>query len=100
MERWLEEIADARGWDLPALRSRPEIPPGFELVFEAFCFLHPSRASGFSLGAIPLSEIRTYAEVFPLGMPTAEFVSVIRLVDAGWLKDQHHGSDPNTDRQD
>jgi hypothetical protein len=82
------------------LRERPELPPGWGLVFEAFCFLHLSRASGFSLGAIPLAEIREYAEIFPVGMPRDEFVRVVRLVDAGWLKDQNHGSDPNASGKD
>lgn len=58
-------------------------------MFEAFCFLHPSRPSGFGLGAIPLAEIVVFCDVFPLGMPRDEFVRIIRLVDAGWLKEQN-----------
>lgn len=86
---------------MPALRSRPRIPPQYQQVSDAFCFLSLSRAIGFgSLGAIPLLEIVTYHAIFPSGLSRPDFVEVIRLIDAEYLKTinkpDHDGSGPNS----
>jgi hypothetical protein len=62
-------------------------------VAHAFDFLHLSRPAGFSVGAIPLIEIRAYARIYPTGLPLGDFVELIRLVDAEYLKTIHASHD-------
>ena len=50
----------------------------------AFLRLSPSRQVGFSVGAIPVSEIRAYCDLF--GVDDVEtFFQLIRALDSAWL---------------
>lgn len=66
----------------------PPLNGGAEPVFAAFLELSPSRQMGFGEGAIPLTEIQAYMDLF--GHPGCddprEFVTLIRACDAAFLE--------------
>jgi hypothetical protein len=73
---------------LPALANRPELPRELEETWEAFWSLNRSRQIGFSIGPIPLSEIRAYVELFRV-VDVRSFVECVRHMDGIYLKDYH-----------
>jgi hypothetical protein len=70
---------------IPSLRERPQLPPDLIGLQDAFDFLSISRPIGFNLGPIPITEITAYASVYPLSMPVADFVDLIRTIDVRHL---------------
>lgn len=85
---WLNKIAAQTGKIPAAVAARPGLS-AHELPFwDAFNVLHLSRANtGFGPGAIPLSEIVTYAELvqMPIGEEREQFVQLIRAMDGAYL---------------
>jgi hypothetical protein len=63
--------------------------------WEAFQLLQLSRPNtGFGPGAIPLSEIMTYAELMqmPIGEERQQLVQIIRAMDGvylAWVREKH-----------
>lgn len=56
-------------------------------MWEAFNFLSSSRNVGFSLGAIPLSEIKAYCEMFAIvGEEREDFLVLLRALDDEYMK--------------
>lgn len=77
----------AEGKPTPALDRRPELFSDLEPVWEAFTVLSPSRNVGFSAGAIPLSEIKAYCEMFGVeGGARQELLYLVRVLDDEYLK--------------
>lgn len=85
---WLSKIAAQTGARPTAVVSRPQLHPHELPYWDAFNTLHLSRANtGFGPGAIPLSEIVTYAELMemPTGEVRQEFVAIMRAMDGAYL---------------
>lgn len=56
-------------------------------VWEAFVLLSPSRNVGWGSGAIPLTEIRAYCEMFEIGPEEREdLLYLLRAIDDEYLK--------------
>ncbi|MBS0661371.1 MAG: hypothetical protein JSR82_24425 [Verrucomicrobia bacterium] len=75
-----------------ALAERPELDPYWLApIYDAFTRLSRSRPMGMEAGAIPLSEILHYAEVFRPEDDDAdrrEFVELVLGLDAVFLEHQ------------
>lgn len=77
------------------MAARPGLQDHELPFWDAFNVLHLSRANtGFGPGAIPLSEIVTYAELMqmPIGEEREQFVRLIRAMDAAyltWAREKH-----------
>lgn len=85
---WLSRIATETGVRPSAVAARPRLRPHELPYWEAFQALQLSRANtGFGPGAIPLSEIVTYAELMqlPAGEERAQFAQIIRAMDGAYL---------------
>lgn len=94
----MEAIAKETGRLPPALQNRPELPDHLQLYWQAFQVLTLSRpTNGFSVGAIPLSEILAYAELLGIqGLEAREdLVRFIRAMDVAYLR--HVLSKPKAD---
>ncbi len=63
----------------------PEVYDDLTWVTEAFCSITSSRQVGFGLGPIPLSEIKTYVELFPIPEDLETFVRLLRTMDNEYL---------------
>lgn len=71
------------------MKTRPVLDIVEAQFWEAFHTLHLSRAStGLGPGAIPLSEIRAYADLMqmPPGDVQQEFMRVMRAMDRAYLE--------------
>jgi hypothetical protein len=56
-------------------------------VWEAFVLLSPSRNVGWGAGAIPLTEIRAYCEMFEIEAEEREdLLYLLRAIDDEYLK--------------
>lgn len=89
------QIAADTGTIPAALALLPVIDEDLGYICEAFNTLSPSRASGMGLGAIPLSEVVAYLQVFPVFHSREFFVKAIREMDFAWLavKNKRDSSD-------
>ena len=75
------------GKPTPALENRPELYPDLVPVWEAFVLLSPSRNVGWGAGAIPLSEVRAYCEMFEIPPEDREeLLYLLRALDEEYLK--------------
>lgn len=92
---WFRKLAK-EGVKIPEAVLHVPTLDRFELLYwEAFNTLHLSRAhTGFGPGAIPLSEIVTYAELMqmPVGEEREQFVQIVRSMDGAYLTwvQEHH----------
>lgn len=69
------------------MENRPELYPDLVPVWEAFVLLSPSRSMGWGAGAIPLSEIKAYCEMFDIeGDDREELLILLRALDDEYLK--------------
>lgn len=69
------------------MENRPELYPDLVPVWEAFVLLSPSRNSGWGAGAIPLSEVKAYCEMFDIeGDDREELLILLRALDDEYLK--------------
>jgi hypothetical protein len=64
-----------------------------EPVWDAFWVLHRSRPIGFTVGPIPLSEIKAFLELFPVRCGTEFFVRAINDLDRIYLANHNQKSD-------
>lgn len=77
----------AEGKPAPALDHRPDLFPDLQPVWEGFTLLSPSRNVGMSVGAIPLTEIKAYCEMYDIeGEEREEFLLLIRSLDDEYLR--------------
>lgn len=92
---WLSKIASQTGKVPSAIEARPTLRAHERPLWEAFQCLQLSRPNtGFGPGAIPLSEIVTYAELvqMPIGDEREQFVQIIRTMDGAyltWVREHH-----------
>ncbi len=63
----------------------PEVYDDLQWLVDAFCSITSSRQVGFGLGPIPLSEIKTYVELFPIPEDLETFVRLLRTMDNEYL---------------
>jgi len=69
------------------LENRPELYPDLVPVWEAFVLLSPSRNMGWGAGAIPLTEVRAYCEMFEIEPEEREdLLYLLRALDEEYLK--------------
>lgn len=75
------------------MENRPELYPDLVPVWEAFVLLSPSRNTGWGAGAIPLSEVKAYCEMFDIeGDDREELVILLRALDDEYLKSTNEKS--------
>lgn len=69
------------------MENRPELYPDLVPVWEAFVLLSPSRNMGWGAGAIPLTEVRAYCEMFEIEPEEREdLLYLLRALDEEYLK--------------
>lgn len=65
--------------------TRPELPPWLHEYLAAFFVLHESRPTGFSVGAIPLSEMLAFCQIHEMD-DVPRFCRLIRGLDQTFLE--------------
>jgi len=78
------------------LDYEPELFYWLSSYIEAFYTLSSSRSSGFSVGAIPLTEIQAWIEIFEID-DREVFVKYIRALDNTFL--EHHSKSKSKENQ-
>ena len=83
---WYEQ-AEAEGERVKPLENKPELYSDLKLDFDAFNILSTSRPVGFSYGAIPISEILAYCNMFGIDdyEERKEFIKRIKILDRAYL---------------
>lgn len=79
-------MAEESGVPPAALVEMPEVFPDLEYVVEAFSALTSSRQVGFGLAPIPLTEIKTYVEMFDIPDDLDTFLRLLRALDNEYLE--------------
>lgn len=89
---WLIEACDERGQDYPEfIQNMPTLWPECDFYWYAFWDLNTCRSTGMSIGHIPWTAIKSYADQYELrGLQFNEFVSIIRALDDKFVG--HHAS--------
>jgi hypothetical protein len=73
------------GASVPILDDEPKLSFPLQEIWHGFSALSSSRQMGFDVGAIPLTEIKAYVDLF--GVVDLEmFVACVRALDADYLK--------------
>lgn len=72
------------------LAEKPDIPADYSWYIDAFITLSNGRPLGEFDGAIPLSDIAAYMDIFGIDDDDEkeEFVSIIRMMDGAYLKER------------
>jgi hypothetical protein len=67
------------------LDADPGLPDDLATIWDGFWILNQSRRVGFSMSYIPLTEIKAYIELFPVGDDLEFFVTCIRAMDSVYV---------------
>ena len=86
--RWLAEVAQEAGDEIPADAIPPELPIGFAFAYAAFRALISDREMGFGIGQIRFTTIDAYARRYGI-IALDEFdelVADIGMIDGLYLE--------------
>lgn len=73
--------------EVPALDDRPSLYPDLRLDYEAFIVLSSSRPVGMAVMAIPISEIKSYMDMFGISSLSERklFLRRIKIMDGIYM---------------
>ena len=86
--RQLEQRYKKTGKEPKALKDRPKQDPVVDWFLNAFFVLYRSANSG---GAIPLVEMKAFADMRKLILPIEEFVEIMQAMNDEVLKGRNNG---------